>query len=95
LHDGSPPEYFLLRYSKLFRSSAQVQISYNHNMWIEGFLVGFSVGVVGMVAIFVALRTRRGDCKTSTKTSDNNPPHTDTASAAKIGHDRGIEVFDD
>lgn len=62
---------------------------------MQQFLAGFIVGVVGMVFVFLALRVRCSKRNAMTKPDGNSAPHTDTASAAKIGHDRGIEVFDD
>jgi len=61
---------------------------------MSAFLGGFIVGVIGMTVIYFLLRFQRSR-RTAAPKSDGTVPHTDTASASKIGHDRGIEVFDD
>jgi len=61
---------------------------------MSAFLAGFIVGVIGMTAIYFLLRLQSRPRAAAPK-SEGNVPHTDTASASQIGHDRGIEVFDD
>jgi hypothetical protein len=63
-------------------------------MAIEFFLFGFLVGAVLTLLALVPAR-RRWMQKAPRAGIEGSRPHTDTEQAAAIGHDRGIEVFDD
>jgi len=56
---------------------------------VEAFLVGFLLGVVGCLAILLLVKKRK--CARPEVLKSENP----TSDGATVGHDRGIEVFDD
>jgi hypothetical protein len=65
---------------------------------LEGFLLGFVVGVVLTLIAVVATRRRRASKELAPQSPTDSVgtiPHTDRDAAAKIGRESGGEVFDD
>lgn len=58
---------------------------------LETFLGGFLLGIFGTLLIL----WRRPRPEAAIPAQTESRPHTDEKAAADIGHERGIEVFDD